>query len=129
MYSLRNPSGLISWIILSAFFLVSYFPGGNSITKDQLALLEDVLLNRTLEAQYVTGLSISIVEGDNFDQVFSRGYGFRDVDKRLPATNETLFGVGSLSKVSGIFLLIFSFCKNFYNMRILRLQLLHLPGL
>ncbi|MBI1281826.1 MAG: serine hydrolase [Anaerolineaceae bacterium] len=42
------------------------------------------------------GLSMALVKGD--DVVWSRGFGYRDVERGLPATDRTLYSVGSVTK-------------------------------
>ncbi len=44
----------------------------------------------------IPGLSIAVVEGEEI--VWSKGYGYRDLGKLLPATPETFFGIGSITK-------------------------------
>jgi CubicO group peptidase (beta-lactamase class C family) len=44
----------------------------------------------------VPGLALAIIEDGRI--VASRGYGFRDLERRLPATPDTLFATGSLTK-------------------------------
>lgn len=45
----------------------------------------------------VAGLSIAIVDGQHV--VWAKGYGFSDIEKNLPATPDTLYRTGSVSKV------------------------------
>jgi len=88
--------------------LLAYtFPTNALLTETQLELLENLIFNKTLKDQNVPGLAISVVQGDGFNEIFSKGYGFSDVENEIPATNQTLFGIGSLSKV------IQKFCANF----------------
>jgi CubicO group peptidase (beta-lactamase class C family) len=44
----------------------------------------------------VTGLSIALVDGQNV--VWSRGFGYADKEANLPATADTIYEIGSLSK-------------------------------
>jgi CubicO group peptidase (beta-lactamase class C family) len=44
----------------------------------------------------VPGLAVAAIKDDKV--VFSRGYGFRDVESQLPVTPKTLFAIGSNSK-------------------------------
>jgi CubicO group peptidase (beta-lactamase class C family) len=44
----------------------------------------------------IPGLAVGVVERGHI--VFARGFGYRDVDKRLPVTPDTLFPLGSCSK-------------------------------
>lgn len=49
-----------------------------------------------MQDKKIPGLAVTLVKGDEI--VFSRGYGYRDLEKSLPASENTLFGVGSVSK-------------------------------
>jgi len=44
----------------------------------------------------VPGLAIGIVEGEQI--IYLKGYGLRDVERKLPVTENTLFGIGSHGK-------------------------------
>jgi len=44
----------------------------------------------------VTGLSIALVDGQNV--VWSRGFGYADKEANIPATADTIYEIGSLSK-------------------------------
>lgn len=44
----------------------------------------------------VPGLALAVVH--NGQVIHSRGYGFRDVDRKLPVTPDTLFAIGSITK-------------------------------
>jgi len=57
--------------------------------------LERFILDKMSETK-LPGLSISVVADG--DLVYSRGFGFRDVESGLRATPETLYCVGSVTK-------------------------------
>ncbi|MFN3347188.1 MAG: serine hydrolase domain-containing protein, partial [Candidatus Bipolaricaulaceae bacterium] len=42
------------------------------------------------------GVSLALVRGD--EVVYARGFGFRDLEKKLPATPATAYGIGSITK-------------------------------
>jgi CubicO group peptidase (beta-lactamase class C family) len=44
----------------------------------------------------VPGLAVAVVKDGKV--IFSRGYGYRDVQKKLPVTERTLFAIGSITK-------------------------------
>ena len=50
-----------------------------------------------VETKGLPALSVALVDGDRV--VWARGYGFADPDKRVPATAETAYRVGSVSKL------------------------------
>jgi CubicO group peptidase (beta-lactamase class C family) len=54
------------------------------------------LVHRLMARDQIPGLAVGVVEHGRV--VFARGFGYRDVDKRLPVTRDTLFPLGSCSK-------------------------------
>ncbi len=54
------------------------------------------LVRRLMARDQIPGLAVGVVERGHL--VFARGFGYRDVDKRLPVTPDTLFPLGSCSK-------------------------------
>ena len=63
----------------------------------------DSFVNQALPAWEVPGLAIAVVK--NGKVVLAQGYGFRDVDKKLPVTPKTLFAIGSCTKAFTTFLI------------------------
>lgn len=56
----------------------------------------DVLIATTMQGWKVPGASVAIVRGD---QVFlAKGYGYRDLEQKKPATEKTLFRLASVTK-------------------------------
>ena len=70
-------------------------PAPSPSLEQKLATLE-----KDLEAERVAlkipGMSVAIVKGDKV--IFSKGFGYKDVAKKLPVTPDTLFGIGSSTK-------------------------------
>jgi len=62
---------------------------------DVAPLIEDFVLEKMGETK-LPGLSLALIQDDR--TLYARGFGFRDVDRGLPATPRTLFGIGSLTK-------------------------------
>ncbi|HCW51280.1 MAG TPA: serine hydrolase [Clostridiales bacterium] len=62
---------------------------------DRFARLEEFVFDRMTETG-LPGLSLAVVEGG--ETVYRRGFGYRDLERGLPATPETLYGVGSVTK-------------------------------
>ena len=56
----------------------------------------DRFLEAELTRQRIPGMSVAVLRGDSV--ILSRGYGFANVGQRVPATDSTLYMVGSLSK-------------------------------
>jgi D-alanyl-D-alanine carboxypeptidase len=57
----------------------------------------DSWLQATTASREEPGLSIGIVYGH--DLIWSKGYGFANIEKRIPATASTLYRIASISKV------------------------------
>ena len=57
----------------------------------------DALIENEMEERHIVGLSIAIVRGNK--TVYAKGFGFADLEKRIPAGEETIYRMGSLSKV------------------------------
>lgn len=57
--------------------------------------LESFVLERMRETR-LPGLSIAVVRGS--EVIYARGFGFRDLERGLPATPNTIYGIGSVTK-------------------------------
>ena len=56
----------------------------------------DTTFNRILKDWKAVGFAVAVVEKNKI--VYSRGAGFRDLEKKLPVTTSTLFAIGSCTK-------------------------------
>jgi len=56
----------------------------------------DAFIAEVMAEWKVPGLALAVVEDGAV--VLSKGYGYRDVDERLPVTSRTLFAIGSITK-------------------------------
>ena len=56
----------------------------------------DDFITQAMKDWKVPGLAIAVVQGDKV--VLKKGYGYRDLEKQLPATPNTLFAIGSITK-------------------------------
>lgn len=56
----------------------------------------DSLLNQVLKDQYIAGFAVAVVKGD--EVIYSKGFGYRDVENKKPVTPNTLFAIGSSTK-------------------------------
>ncbi len=54
------------------------------------------VVRRVMTRDQIPGVAIGIVEQGQV--IYARGFGYRDVEKRLPVTPDTLFALGSCSK-------------------------------
>lgn len=56
----------------------------------------DAIANEAIEMFHVPGAAVAIVVDDQV--IFSRGYGYRNLSKKLPVTESTLFPIASCTK-------------------------------
>jgi CubicO group peptidase (beta-lactamase class C family) len=66
------------------------------MNREQIARLESFLLDKLIETR-LPGASFALI--DQGRVVHAHGLGFRDIARRLPVTPQTLFGIGSITKV------------------------------
>lgn len=67
-----------------------------SPARTELAARVDTLARAAMEAEHIPGLSIAVVRGR--DTVVARGWGFADLENRVPATERTVYRIGSVTK-------------------------------
>ncbi len=56
----------------------------------------DTALSKLLKDWHAAGFAVAIVEKNKI--VYSKGFGYRDYEKKLPVTSNTLFAIGSCTK-------------------------------
>ena len=56
----------------------------------------DQFVDRVMKDWKVQGMAVAIVYKDKV--ILSKGYGYRNVEQQLPATDETIFAIGSCTK-------------------------------
>ena len=76
-------------IIWFAFYGKSY---AQNIQLDSL----DLIVHKVMKDFDVTGLSIGIVQNDSI--IYSKGFGTREIGKDQGVNDQTIFGIGSISK-------------------------------
>lgn len=99
-YPLRAVSGLLvsmGILILTSCATPPKKPvlarGDFSYTKNYL----NWFISREMNRAGVPGLSIALIDGQGL--VWSRGFGYADVERRIPTTDETIYGIGSVTKL------------------------------
>lgn len=63
---------------------------------DKRLLGLDTTITRILNDWHAAGVGVAIVEKDKV--IYAKGLGYRDFEKKIPVTENTLFGIGSCSK-------------------------------
>jgi CubicO group peptidase (beta-lactamase class C family) len=56
----------------------------------------DAIVTKAMAEAKIPGLSVAIVRDGKV--VYAKGFGYRDVERKLPVTTDTLFAIGSVSK-------------------------------
>ena len=89
---------LFCWIIFSFLcFHTNMIPlsAQEKSTSDCLNGFDSYVEN-AMKQWHVPGMAVGVVKKSNI--IFTQGYGFRDLEKRLPVDENTLFPIGSLTK-------------------------------
>src|SRR5678815_5512937 len=97
--SFSAPRMKTSFCVVPALFL--FVVAASSLEAKELPPREalgdiDTVIEHALETFHVPGAAVAVVVGD--DVVLSKGYGFRDVAKKLPMTAETQMPIASMTK-------------------------------
>lgn len=69
----------------------------STLTAEQILQI-DTLVGLYMNGNHVPGLGLAIVE-NNGTSAFAKGYGQSRIESNTPATNNTLFAIGSITKV------------------------------
>src|SRR5579884_961828 len=83
-------------------FALAVFAGLASALRAQEAVAPaklqglDALAAQAMAGWKVPGVAIAVVQDGKV--IYAKGYGYRDIDKKLPVTTDTLFAIGSISK-------------------------------
>jgi CubicO group peptidase (beta-lactamase class C family) len=56
----------------------------------------DAIVTKAMADSKIPGLSVAIVHDGKV--IYAKGFGYRDVEKKLPVTTDTIFAIGSVSK-------------------------------
>src|SRR5215813_11797728 len=94
MLSLRV---FLSVILLASGFRIAAQAQDNSAEVTQKLQGFDAFMEKTLKDWNAPGIGVGIVMNDKL--VFAKGYGYRDYEKKLPVTSNTLFPIASNTKL------------------------------
>jgi CubicO group peptidase (beta-lactamase class C family) len=56
----------------------------------------DIIMEKILKDRKAAGFAVAVVDKDKI--IYSKGFGYRDYEKKLPVTPNTLFAIGSCTK-------------------------------
>jgi len=94
---------MINKLLSITFILILFFETAvASINSPVLAEIDSVVEN-VLDTFKVPGVAVGIIVDGKI--LMARGYGYRDLDQKLPVTENTLFGIGSCTKAFTAFIL------------------------
>lgn len=84
---------LLAWIL--AFAALGGATAAQQRAPEPLAGFDE-FVEQVREAWQIPGLAVAIVQDGKV--IHARGYGFRDLERKLPVTPDTLFAIGSVTK-------------------------------
>jgi CubicO group peptidase (beta-lactamase class C family) len=83
-------------------FAMSRSAGFKAQAKQALAGFDEIV-NKGLEGLKVPGIAVAIIVEDQV--ILAKGYGFKDLENKVPMTPDTLLAIGSASKAFTVFAL------------------------
>jgi CubicO group peptidase (beta-lactamase class C family) len=95
MKNLFNPKIILAVFTLSCILLLSSSAQTSDVSKKLNGF--DQTVEKILKDWNVPGCGIGIVVKNKL--VFAKGYGYRDLEKKLPVTSATLFQIASNTKL------------------------------
>lgn len=96
-------------LVFPAFFFASQLEGQDNVSADQSSGTDvgpdysaavqrlATAVNHEVADKKLPAFSIALVDGDRI--IWSDGFGYQDLEKKVPATAETIYRVGSISKL------------------------------
>lgn len=85
----------ISILFFLVLYTVMFSQKQKTKSNRNIADLEPAF-NQLLKDWHLAGFAVAVVEKDKI--IYSKGFGYRDVEKKLPVDANTLFAIGSCSK-------------------------------
>lgn len=83
-------------LLLSFLISLSTLAQEKKTVPAQVISSIDSVLNQVLKDQYIAGFAVAIVKGN--EVIYSKGFGYRDLENKKPVTPNTLFAIGSSTK-------------------------------
>ena len=85
-----------SILVIMFFFLQCFYGFAQSIVSSKINLQVDSLVKEEMKKQRIPGLSIVVVRDGKIDYV--KGYGYSNLEHKVPVKAETIFQAGSVGK-------------------------------
>lgn len=85
-----------AYLMTSLFLLSNGFVSSRELNKPGHLGGLSQYIEKKMEEWKVPGMAIGVIQNDSV--LFLKGFGFRDISKKLPVTPQTLFGIASISK-------------------------------
>jgi len=83
--------------VLFALFFWAYLCAGQTSAPTPKSLDDfDAIVTKATGEAKIPGISVAIVRDG--EVIYAKGFGYRDVDNKLPVTTGTIFAIGSVSK-------------------------------
>src|SRR5262245_50988280 len=83
---------ITAWMLLLPAHLVA----ASRPSRTELIRFVDSLAQASLQSGPIAGMSIAVVRGS--DMVVAKGYGLADLENRVPATEHSVYRIGSITK-------------------------------
>ena len=81
---------------LSVLVLISTFSSRAQTKVDKRFVGIEAEINKILKDNHAAGVAVAVVEKNKV--IFAKGFGYRDVENKLPVTEQTQFAIGSCTK-------------------------------
>lgn len=88
--------GLMKKFGFVIFLFSTIITSAQKTTTDKRIVVLDAAFNQILKDWHAAGFAVAVVEKNKI--IYQRGFGYRDVEKKLPVTPNTLFAIGSCTK-------------------------------
>jgi CubicO group peptidase (beta-lactamase class C family) len=84
------------FLLCSIIYLTAFAQKSNNKSHDKRFDGLDTAFARILKDWHAAGFAVAVVEKDKI--IYEKGFGYRDIDNKLPVTPNTLFAIGSCTK-------------------------------
>ena len=86
----------LATLVLTSTALAQGARGGRPVSRDAVMHAADSIANAAIKSGRVAALSIAVTRGK--DTLVMKGYGMADIENEVPATAQTVYRIGSVTK-------------------------------